>query len=171
MQAVPLVPRWNKRGMAGGVGVATFDMSEYHRTAVGYRYLTYKMLSFDFETCGCAMWTAGRFTLLPTSNQSGGDNGILTSDRFGEVDANGSKGGTMAYTLKTGVHAPAHIAAAAAARSLLQSDVSVVYRYRAHSSLAYGDWSGSTFLYSDGHLDGNSRHRLAPAHVKGKAWP
>ena len=93
VEAVPLKSRWSSRAMAGGVPVPTFDMSEYHRTAVGYRYLTYKMLSFDFETCACALWTAFRFALLPTSNQSGGDDGILTSDRFGVVDANGFKGG------------------------------------------------------------------------------
>ena len=79
--------------MAGGAPMATFATREHHRTAVGYRYLTYKMPSFNFETCACAMWTLYLFTLLPLSNQSGGDNRILTSDRFGVVDANGTKGG------------------------------------------------------------------------------
>ena len=88
--------------MAGGAPMATFATHEFHRTAVGYRYLTYKMPSFNFETCACAMWTAYLFTLLPLSNQSGGDNRILTSDRFGVVDANGTKGGVN----KTRYYAP-----------------------------------------------------------------
>ena len=102
VEAVPLEPRWSTRAMAGGAPMATFATHEFHRTAVGYRYLTYKMPSFNFETCACAMWTAHLFTLLPLSNQSGGDNRILTSDRFGVVDANGTKGGVN----KTRYYAP-----------------------------------------------------------------
>jgi len=95
VEAVPLEPRWSTRAMAGGAPMATFANGEHHRTAVGYLYLTYKMPSFNFETCACAMWTAHLFTLLPLSNQSGGDRFILTSDRFGVVDANGTKGGAL----------------------------------------------------------------------------
>ena len=72
---------------------------------------------------------------------------------------------------------PAKAAAHAAGSSLggiitgaARADVLLVYRYRRNPSLAYGDWSGSTFLCEDGRLDGITRTRLAPACML-TTWP
>ena len=72
---------------------------------------------------------------------------------------------------------PAKAAAHAAGSSLggiitgaARADVLLVYRYRPNPSLPYGDWWGNSFLYSDGHLDGITRTRLAPACML-TTWP
>ena len=63
------------------------------RDSYGYAHVTSPLLSFEFDICDCAMTPAGDWPLCPTSLQSGGDNRILDSDRFGELVVHGSKGG------------------------------------------------------------------------------
>ena len=90
---VPLTPIWAGWAMAGAACSATFDFPDSHLTRTGYRHVTYRLLSFAFDICDCAMTPCADWSFMPTSLQSGGDNRILDADRFGELVAHGAKGG------------------------------------------------------------------------------
>ena len=95
--------------------------------------------------------------------------GIFDPAHAAAVAAGRSLGGDTTYERGHGIHDPAQEDAVATGRSLgsalaagMCTEALVVFRYRRNPSLAYGEWQGSRFPYSDDYLDGISRHMLAP---------
>ena len=92
MAPTPLEPlcRWGG-SQAGAVAYPTYDYPSVALTRTGYRHVSYNLPSFDFDVCACALTPDADWAFLPTSLQTGGDEYMFDSDRFGTFKVHGSR--------------------------------------------------------------------------------
>ena len=90
MAPTPLAPlcRWGG-AQAGAVAYPTYDYPSVALTRTGYRHVSYNLPSFDFDVCACALTPDADWAFLPTSLQTGGDEYMFDSDRFGTFKVHG----------------------------------------------------------------------------------
>jgi hypothetical protein len=91
MAPTPLAPlcRWGG-AQAGAAAYPTYDYPSVALTRTGYQHVSYNLPSFDFDVCACALTPDADWAFLPTSLQTGGDEYMFDSDRFGTFKVHGS---------------------------------------------------------------------------------
>ena len=78
----------------GGAPFVTFLTGAQIDPATGTNdgdvHVAYNLPSFDFDVCACALTPDADWAFLPTSLQTGGDEYVFDSDRFGTFKVHGT---------------------------------------------------------------------------------